>query len=46
VPDAVAVLVNNGHEVIIETGAGEGSSFSDKDYSEVGAQIVYSTQEI
>src|SRR3989344_3025399 len=46
VPDAVAVLVNNGHEVIMETGAGEGSSFSDKDYSEVGAQIVYSTQEV
>lgn len=46
VPDAVAVLVNNGHEVIIETGAGEGSSFSDKDYSEVGAQIVYGTQEV
>ena len=46
VPDAVAVLVNNGHEVIIETGAGEGASFSDKDYSEAGAQIVYSTQEI
>ncbi|MCB9335167.1 MAG: alanine dehydrogenase [Flavobacteriales bacterium] len=46
VPDAVAVLVNNGHEVIIETGAGEGASFSDKDYSEVGAQIVYGTQEV
>ena len=40
VPDAVAVLVNNGHDVIMETGAGEGSSFSDKDYIEVGAQIV------
>lgn len=46
VPDAVAVLVNNGHEVVIETGAGEGSSFTDKDYSEVGAHIVYSTQEV
>lgn len=46
VPDAVAVLVNNGHEVVIETGAGEGSSFSDKDYSEVGAQIVFSTEEV
>jgi alanine dehydrogenase len=46
VPDAVAVLVNNGHEVIVETGAGEGSSFNDKDYSEVGAQIVYSTEEV
>jgi len=46
VPDGVAVLVNNGHEVIIETGTGEGASFSDKDYSEVGAQIVYSTEEV
>lgn len=46
VPDAVAVLVNNGHEVIIETGAGEGSSFSDRDFSEVGAQIVYSTKDV
>ncbi len=46
VPDAVAVLVNNGHDVIIETGAGEGASFSDKNYSEVGAQIVYSTEEV
>jgi len=46
VPNAVAVLINNGHEVIIETGAGEGSSFSDKDYSEVGAQIVYATEEV
>jgi alanine dehydrogenase len=46
VPDAVSVLVNNGHDVIIETGAGDGSSFSDKDYSEAGATIVYSTEEV
>ncbi len=46
VPDAVAVLVNNGHDVILETGAGEGSSFSDKDYSEAGATVVYSTEEV
>jgi alanine dehydrogenase len=46
VPDAVAVLINNGHNVIIETGAGEGSSFSDKDYSEAGATVVYSTEEV
>jgi alanine dehydrogenase len=46
VPDAVAVLVNNGHEVIIETGAGEGSSFSDKDYSEAGSTIVFATEEV
>jgi len=46
VPDAVAVLVNNGHEVIVETGAGDGSSFSDKDYSEAGAIIVFATEEV
>ncbi|MCB0401356.1 MAG: alanine dehydrogenase [Flavobacteriales bacterium] len=46
VPDAVAVLVNNGHEVIIETGAGEGSSFTDNHYSEAGAQVVYTTEEV
>lgn len=46
VPDAVAVLINNGHEVIIETGAGEGSSFTDKDYSEAGGQIVFTTEEV
>jgi len=46
VPDAVAVLINNGHEVIIETGAGEGSSFTDKDYSEAGAQVVFTTEEV
>jgi alanine dehydrogenase len=35
-PDAVALLVNNGHEVWVETMAGEGSKFSDKQYSEAG----------
>jgi alanine dehydrogenase len=39
-PDAVGVLVSNGHEVLMEQGAGEGSNFKDKDYSEAGAQIV------
>ncbi|MEQ8303756.1 MAG: alanine dehydrogenase [Cyclobacteriaceae bacterium] len=45
-PDAVALLVNNGHEVIVERKAGDGSKFSDKEYSEAGAQIVYSPEEI
>ncbi|MEK6780316.1 MAG: alanine dehydrogenase [Bacteroidota bacterium] len=45
-PDAVALLVNNGHEVYVETRAGEGSKFSDKQYSEAGAKIVYSPQEV
>lgn len=44
-PDAVQVLVANGHHIIIETGAGEGSFFSDLQYSESGAKITQNPQE-
>lgn len=40
IPEAVGVLVNNGHEVIVETKAGEGSKYSDRDFSDAGAQIA------
>src|SRR6476661_1573243 len=40
-PLSVALLVNNGHEVILESNAGKAVNFSDKDYSEQGARIVY-----
>lgn len=39
-PDAVAALTSNGHRVLIESGAGEGARYSDKDYSEAGAEIT------
>jgi len=45
-PLSVALLVNNGHLVVMEAGAGEGANFSDKDYSEQGAQILYDKKEI
>ncbi|MFT4033118.1 MAG: alanine dehydrogenase [Siphonobacter sp.] len=45
VPEAVALLVRNGHEVILESGAGEGAQFTDHDYREAGAKIVYSPEE-
>ncbi len=41
IPEAVGLLINNGHEVVVETKAGEGSNYSDKDYSEAGAKIAY-----
>jgi len=44
-PDAIALLTNHGHEIWVETKAGIGSRFSDKQYSEAGAKIVYSAQE-
>ena len=39
-PDAVSALVNNGHKVLLEYGAGEGANFQDKNYSEAGAKIT------
>src|SRR5882757_9803905 len=45
-PDAVALLVSQGHEIWVETKAGEGSKFSDKQYSEAGAKIIYTPQEV
>ena len=45
-PLSVALLVNNGHRVVLESGAGTGANFSDNDYSEQGAQISYSKQDV
>lgn len=44
-PDAVQVLVAHGHQVIIESGAGTGSFYTDLQYSDSGAQITYNAQE-
>ncbi|MEX1190444.1 MAG: alanine dehydrogenase [Brumimicrobium sp.] len=46
VPEAVSLLVANGHEIKVETKAGVNAKFSDKDYSEAGAQIVYDPKEV
>jgi len=45
-PDAINVLVNNGHRVVVEHRAGEGAHFSEKDYSDAGAKIVYDKREV
>ena len=45
-PEGVSVLVNNGHKVVIETTAGDGSKYSDRDYSEAGAKIEYHKAEV
>ena len=45
-PDAVSALVNNGHRVLIESGAGEGAKFSDSDYSEAGGEITKDTSKV
>jgi len=46
VPEAVSLLVSNGHSVLIESKSGELAYFSDQDYSEAGAQICYDPKQI
>jgi alanine dehydrogenase len=46
VPESVSLLVANGHRVKIETKSGEGANFSDREYSEAGAEIVHNAKEI
>src|SRR4029078_6646194 len=45
-PDAVGVLVSNGHQVVIEHNAGDMAHYRDKEYSEAGAKIVYDKAEV
>jgi alanine dehydrogenase len=46
VPEAVSLLVSNGHRVRIEHEAGSGANFSDHDYSEAGAEICHNPKQI
>ena len=39
-PEAIELLVNNGHEVIIESNSGNTANYTDNDYSERGGFIV------
>lgn len=45
-PDAVSALVSHGHRIMIESGAGEGANFKDKNYSEAGAEITKDTAKV
>ncbi len=45
-PESVQILTSNGHRVVVETKAGGGSHFTDRDYSEAGAEIAYDTKQV
>ena len=45
-PLSAALLVNNGHDIILQSNAGQAANFSDKDYSDQGAQIVYDAKSV
>ncbi|MCB0575980.1 MAG: alanine dehydrogenase, partial [Saprospiraceae bacterium] len=46
VPHSVATLTAHGHKVVVETGAGEKTKFTDHDYSEAGAEIAHSREDV
>ena len=46
VPHSVKPLVMQGHRVVVQTGAGLRSNYDDHEYSEAGAEIVMSKQEV
>lgn len=45
-PDDVEVLVKNSHEIFVENNAGFETGFSDKEYQNAGALIIYDKQEL
>ncbi|MBW1298723.1 alanine dehydrogenase [Aquimarina litoralis] len=45
-PDAVAALTAHGHRVLLESNAGIGASFTDREYSEAGAEITKDTTKV
>lgn len=46
VPEAVSLLTSNGHEVWMQSGAGAQAKFSDREYSDAGARILDSLEEV
>ncbi len=45
-PSGVTELIKAGHSVYVESGAGEGSGFSDREYVDAGASILLEAQEV
>lgn len=45
-PDAVNSLTSQGHRVMVESRAGESSSYSDKEYSDAGAEVTQDPKKV
>ncbi len=46
IPAGVSEYVRNGHEVVVQSGAGQGSAIPDEDYEAVGATILDTAEEV
>jgi H+-translocating NAD(P) transhydrogenase subunit alpha len=40
VPEAIGKLTSSGHEILVQSGAGEGAAFPDSAYADAGARVV------
>jgi len=45
-PKAVETLTENGHRIVVESGAGVGTNYTDRQYSEAGAKISYRPDDV
>ncbi len=45
-PSGVQTLIHNGHDVFVQNSAGQGSGHSDEDYSNVGANLLKTIEEV
>ncbi len=45
-PDNVSAYLSKDHTVLVETGAGSGAGFEDKDYAQAGAEICAKASEV
>ncbi len=44
-PSGVSLLVDCGHEVLIQAGAGDGAGFGDDEYTRIGGRIVATAED-
>lgn len=45
-PDGVHSLAAHGHRILVESGAGDGANYSDKEYQAAGAEITQDTERV
>jgi alanine dehydrogenase len=45
-PAGVAALTRRGHDVLVQTGAGEGSAIADADFKAAGAQVIGTAEQV
>jgi alanine dehydrogenase len=45
-PSSILTLTGRGHRIVVETGAGQQSNFTDHEFSEAGAEIAYTVEKV